>query len=162
MAKIYHPIPGIGSGRGGVQVAIRSRIYQGPDHLLVVQSTGYTEEYKRIFYRDLQYVEVRVNRKRFWQAMISGAFVLLSVLLYVLLIYLKVSTVAAQILGLCFLIWFVVNLALGPTCDCFVRTSVQTLQIPAPGRMKKVPVLIAFLQTKIAALEPAQATPVAA
>jgi hypothetical protein len=162
MAKIYQPIPGIGSGRGSLQVAVRTRVYQGPDHLLVVQSTGYTEEYKRIFYRDLQYVEVRGNQKRFWQAMISGTFVLLSALLIVLLMNLKGSTVAAQILGLLFLIWFAVNLALGPTCDCFVRTSVQTLQIPAPRRMKKVPVLIGFLRAKIAALEPAQTTPVAA
>src|SRR5271154_3538930 len=121
MAKVYHPIPGLGTGRGSLNLAVRSRIYQGPDHLLIVQSTGYTEEYRRIFYRDIRYVDIRKNSHMLWQAIISGTFLAFFLLLY----FLQVPLVAVGVLSTPFLIWLVVNLLSGPTCDCYVSTSVQ-------------------------------------
>jgi hypothetical protein len=149
--KIYHPIPGIGSRWGSAQLAVRSRIFQGQDHLLVVQSTGYNDDYKRIFFQDVQYVDVRPNQYMLWQAIISGVIPILFLLLYF------ASVPVAVVLGfsLPFIIWFVVNLILGPTCDCYIQTTVQTLKLPAPRRMKKVPALIEFLRAKTASLQPA-------
>jgi hypothetical protein len=149
MAKIYEIIPGLGTGRGNLQIAVRSRIYRGPDHLLILQSTGYTEEYKRIFYRDIRYVEIRKTQAQIWHAVISGVFLLLVFLLY----FVHVPGGLVAVFCFPFFIWFLANLLRGPTCDCFVSTNVQTLKIPAPGRMKKVPIIINFLRTRTAAFD---------
>lgn len=143
MARTYLPIPGVGTGRFSLQLAVRNRMYQGPDHLLVVQSTGYTEEYKRIFYRNIRYVDVRASRRHIWQGVIFGSVILvLGLLLFVL----------PMVLGLIFLapfvIVFLVNLARGPACDCYVTTGVQTLRLPTPRRRDKVAAFIAFIREK--------------
>jgi uncharacterized integral membrane protein len=151
MAKVYKKIPGMGSGRGRAQPAMRSRIYSGPDHLLVVQSTGYTEEYKRIFYRDIRYVEVRRNRAQLWQAIFSGS---LMGFLLLILILVRTQMVVFAVLSFPLFIWFMINLFRGSTCDCYISTSVQTLLLPAPSRKNKVPKLIQFLRTQTEAIEP--------
>ena len=142
MAKTYLPIPGVGTGRFGLQLALRSRIYQGPDHLLVIQSTGYTEEYKRIFYRDIRFVEIRPNQRRVVLGLVLAALIAAFALL------LFVSLAAGLILMAPFVIALVINLVRGPTCDCYVTTGVQTLKIPTPRRRSKVAAFIAFLREK--------------
>jgi uncharacterized integral membrane protein len=149
MAKIYEKIPGLGSGRGSFQVATRSRMYRGPDHLLIVQSTGYTEEYKRIFFRDIRYVEVRKTQAQLFTGIVAA----LVTLLLALLLLFNVPKIAVALFCLPFLTWFIVNLALGPTCECYIATNVQTLKIPTPRRMRKVTMLIGFLRAQTAAIE---------
>ncbi len=61
---------------------MRSRLYQGGDHLLLVYSTGYTEEYKRVAYQNIRYVVVRRTHGREQQAMLSGLLLVLVGLLY--------------------------------------------------------------------------------
>lgn len=153
MAQTYQPIPGLGTGRNFLQVALRSRIFRGADHMLIMQSTGYTEEYKRIFYRDIRYVEIRKSRRQLWIGVISGGMTLFFLLLYAM----KVPGGVAITLGLPFLIVFLVNLFKGPTCECYISTSVQTLKIPTPRRMNKVDTLVAFLRAQTAAFTPSEA-----
>jgi hypothetical protein len=150
MAKVYTTIPGVGTGRGKLQLATRSRLFQGPDHFLVVQSTGLTEEYRRIFYRDVRWVEIRPTRGFVVQAIISSVVTFLLALLY----FAYVPAILVVVLCAPTAIWFVVNLLGGPTCDCYISTNVQTLLIPAPGRHKKVAPFIGFLRDKVAAAAP--------
>jgi hypothetical protein len=151
MAKVYDKIPGLGSGRGGLQVAMRTRLYRGPDHLLIVQSTGYTEEYKRVFFRDIRYVEVRHTNGQTVQAIVLMVIAMLISLLY----FATVPVVAVVLLASPFVIWFVLNLVWGPTCACFVSTNVQTLQLPTPRRLKKVAQFVAFLREQTATFDTA-------
>jgi hypothetical protein len=153
VAEIYHPIPKIGTGRFGFQVALRTRLYAGPDHLLTVQSTGYTEEYKRVFYKDIRYLMVVPTLTQIWQGIVSGAIIALILVSHVW----GLPWVAVGILGTPFLIWFAANFLLGPTCRCYLNTHVQTVPLPAPRRMKKVPILRAFLQSQIPSSPPAGA-----
>ncbi len=146
MAKTYSAIPGIGTGRFSLQLAVRNRIYQGPDHLLVVQSTGYTEEYRRIFYRDIRYIDIRPSRRQLWVGLVQALCILaLALLLFVLPLAVGLFFLAP------FVIVFIFNLAGGPACDCYVTTGVQTLKIPTPRRRAKVPTFIAFLREKAGA-----------
>src|SRR5208282_5380024 len=108
MAKTYNPIPQIGTGRFGFQVAIRSRLYAGPDHLLIVQSTGYTEEYKRVSYPDIRYLMVMRTQAQLWQGIISGAIIILILISHLW----GLPWIAVQLLGMPFLILFVANLLL--------------------------------------------------
>lgn len=149
MASEYSKIPGIGTGRGSFQVALRARLYQGPDHLLIVYSTGYTEEYKRIFYRDIRYVEVKKSDRAIWYGLISGSAMLLLILCALAN---PGATIPILIFGIPFLIWFVINLLLGSGCVCRINTNVQTLELPAPRRKRKVAFLIDFLRSKTEAV----------
>ena len=69
MDKIYGKHSGL--RHGARQLLARLRFapdIAAPDHMLIVQSTGFTEEYKRIFYRDIRYVEVRKSQRQLWIA----------------------------------------------------------------------------------------------
>ncbi len=150
MSKPYTSIPGLGSGRGSLHLAMRNRLFQGADHLLFLQSSGYTEDYRRIFYRDIRYVVARKNNRQHWVTFIICALTLLIAGSS----YLGgAPLMAIMILLVPFVFFLVVNLVKGPACDCYIRTDVQILRVPTPRRMSKVPLLISFLQTKVPSLE---------
>jgi hypothetical protein len=145
MAKTYNPISKIGTGRFGFQLGIRSRLYAAHDHLLVVQNTGYTEEYKRVAYEDIRYLIVMRTYGQNRQGMASGAIILLILMSHLWgLPWLAVGLISAP-----FLIWFIANILLGPSCRCYLNTRVQTVQLPAPRRENKIPVLLTFLKSQI-------------
>jgi len=150
MSKDYTAIPGLGIGRGSFQIGMRRRLYQGSDHLLLIQGTGYAEDYRRVFYRDIHYVLARENFRYFWFNVIFGLFALGFLALYFTEFpeYI-VLIIASVVFGIC----LIVNLAKGSSCDCYVVTNVQMLVMPTPQRLKKVPVLIEFLKTKVPSLE---------
>jgi hypothetical protein len=50
------------------------------------------------------------------------------------------------VLGLPFFILFITNLVAGPTCVCYLTTSVQTIKLPMPNRFNQVPIFLEFLQ----------------
>jgi hypothetical protein len=142
MPREYTRIEGLGSGAGNIQAATRSRLYQAADHLMLVQSTGVTEEYRRIYYHDISLVTVLQTPRRTVLTLIFGVAFLLSLLLGFR------SWIAAGVFATPFLVAFTVNLAKGPTCKCQVSTRVQSLDLPTPRRTGKVPILIAFLREK--------------
>ena len=150
MKSVYKAIKGLGTGRGKLQIAMRVRLYGGPDHLLLVQSTGYTEEYKRVFYRDVRYVVVRETYGQTRQSFLSAVLFLATCLLYLA----PMPKVVVAILSLPFLVWLLWNWALGPACRVYVNTDVQTLELPTPRRLSRVPRLVAFLNTKISPEQP--------
>jgi hypothetical protein len=150
--KDYSAIPGLGTGRGSFQVGIRKRLYQGADHLLLIQSTGYSEDYRRVFYRDIRCVIIRRNRRYLWFSLVFAGSILLVVAL-VLAIYSRSSLggswLALTILVAPLALMLAVHLMRGPTCDCYVTTGVQTVVLPTPQRVDKVARLLDFLQAKI-------------
>jgi hypothetical protein len=147
MKSDYIPVPGLGTGSASFQVSGRHRLYQSPDHLLVVQTSGYTEEYRRVFYRDILCVVIRHNQRYIWTSVVLGIIVLL----LCLLLLIPVSWIIVGLLCLPFVIVLVWNFSRGPSCDCYITTRVQTVSIPTPQRLNKVPLLLQFLETKVPA-----------
>jgi hypothetical protein len=156
MKKDYFPIPGLGTGRGSFRVGMRHRLYQGADHLLLIQSTGFTDDYRRLYYRDIGCVVVRVTQRR---DIIS--IVLIALVGLILLLRLA-NAPWVVLVGLCIppLVLFVINLVRGPTCTCYITTRVQTVEVPTPQRLSKAPRLIEFLRTKLAESTDAASAPV--
>jgi hypothetical protein len=140
----YQPIPGLGSGRASFRIATRASLYAGPDHLLVVHSNGYTEDYRRIFYRDIRYVVAQKSHAQLIQIILSGVMLAGLALFYLT----PMSKVLLTIFLLPFLIWLIVNLVRGATCRCSINTDVQTIELPTPRRFSKLPVLAAFLKAQ--------------
>jgi hypothetical protein len=149
MPNDYKAIKGFGSAWGGLRVGLKSKLYQAPDHLLLVLNSGYTEEYKRVFYRDVRYVVARESNDQTIQAWVSAAgFLLFSLFFYFGHWGIGIVCTAP------FALWFTVNVLRGSTCRTFINTDVQTLELPLPRRDAKVPALIAFLNSKLTADQP--------
>src|SRR5438270_10777538 len=54
-------------GGKGATLTYYARLYLGPDHLLQTASTGYSETYKRFYFRDIQAIVIRkTNARLFW------------------------------------------------------------------------------------------------
>jgi hypothetical protein len=150
----YRRLPGRGRRRGSFFsfTATRARLWAGKDHVLCVYATGYTEEYKRFYYRDIQaFVTRKTGRGAAWNA-VSSLFLFLSALLAIT----RTSTTAAAvfwILGGIFLIVLAVNLLLGPTCICHVQTAVSREELPSLGRERNARKAIDFLKPLIEAAQ---------
>lgn len=147
----YVRLPGRGYRRQSLfsVVRIASRLYLGPDHLLLVDSTGGCEEdYRRLYYRDIQTFQVRQTpRGKYWNIAL-GAFTLL----LVGVAFLAVSPVwrafwlaGAALFGM---ILFA-NALRGPTCVSHIRTAVQQEELPSLRRLRTARGVLVRLRSKI-------------
>jgi len=118
----------------------RSSLWLGDDHLLLVECTGYSETYKRFFFRDIQAFSIRQTKTRAAWNWVWGILLALSGL-----IIWAVSSggealgpiIAASIVLVIFGLPLLLNIALGPTCECEIRTAVQTERLPSLCRVRK-------------------------
>jgi hypothetical protein len=114
----------------------KSSLWLGPDHLLCIDSSGFTESYKRFYFRDIQAFLVRKTDKYKYVSLGLGVFGVL------LAIFGGVSgnSVARIVLfsfaGFFCLCMFL-NLLLGPTTLCSIQTAVQTELLPSLARLRK-------------------------
>ena len=126
----YQKLPGQGRTWGG-----RARIWQGGDHLLLVLTQGYVEHYRRFFFKDIHGIILRrTHTGKTWNAIWGG------VLAFFGLLALVVDDDAGRVVLACmaapFAVGLVINLILGPTCACYIRTAVQTERVPAISRLR--------------------------
>ena len=133
-----------------------SSLWLGRDHLLTVESTGYTEEYKRFYYRDIQAITIRKTKRQAVTGVVMGV-----VTLFFAGLALAVGNaygddggsifcwVVAGVLG----VLFIINLAAGPTTTCYLRSAVQTEELPSLGRWRRANKALARLRPLIIAAQ---------
>jgi hypothetical protein len=124
--------------RGGFSVAVASRtsLWLGTDHLLFVDSNGYTETYKRFYFRDIQAFMVQKTQ----------TFTIVNVAFTIPFVLFMASAMVTQTTGLkiflfCMAGFFafivLINLLRGQTCRSFLRTAVQIEQLPPLSRVRR-------------------------
>src|SRR5262245_35805222 len=152
--KEYHRLPGVGMrGQGLVSaVAIRSRLWLGKDHLLGVDSQVFSEDYKRFYYRDIQGVILRKSPRG---GVINGLFGGLAVIPTAIGVVTlsqgnTVGTVVAGSFAALFLLAMLINVAMGPTSVCHLRTAVQTEELPSLNRVRRARKVLDRLRPLIA------------
>ena len=114
----------------------RVQLWQGEDHLLLVEWDGYREYYKRFGYHDIQAFVVRKTSEA------TALNIILAVALISLIALTGVATEVGARVALLSLagivaILLTVNAASGPTCRCSLRTAVQTEELPSLNRLKR-------------------------
>lgn len=128
-AKIYRRLP-----ERGMTLTHYVRLFQGPDHLLQVSSTGYSELYKRFYFRDIQAITIlKTPWANVWTVIL--AVLTLGFLLPALDMSMGAAIVMSSIAGF-LMTCLVIHLVLGPTCVCHIRTAVQTEKLPTLRRIK--------------------------
>lgn len=119
----------------------QSSLWLGADHLLAVDSTGFSENYRRFYFKDIQAVITRKSaRGKIWNVIwvvLTGLAALL-----VLMIAKKPYTLPPFVFGgaLCtaFLVALLINVLRGPTCVCHIRMLLAVHELPSLRRLKHV------------------------
>jgi hypothetical protein len=151
----YKKLPGRGS-----QLTGYSSLYQGPDHLLLVHSTGYSERYQRFYFRDIQAFYVR--RTDLWYY-VTGILLVFGLLLLALGISVgDVGGVILDVFGGLLALGGVLYAAGGPSCACHVQTAVQTERVPSLNRLRRTRKVLAQIRPLIDEAQRAVAGPAAA
>ena len=146
-----------GHVRAGFAVAVTSRcsLWLGQDHLLFIDSNGYTESYKRFYFRDIQTFTVALTKRRLVWNWILGSLTGLCVIGWIADASSSspTSSVGAIIFGilvtLLFAIPLLVNNLLGPTCTCQIKTAVQAEELPPLNRLHRARRVLARLRSLI-------------
>ncbi len=111
-------------------------LWLGADHMLSIDSKRVSEDYKRFYYTDIQSVITRKTIRGKIQNLLLGLFCGLFTFLAALtggswVIFFGIMA------GLFLLILFF-NCLLGPTCECHLKTAVQTEKLPSLNRLRSV------------------------
>jgi len=121
----------------------RSSLWLGKDHLLCVDSSGYTETYKRFYFRDIQaFTLVATKRQTVWNGVLLVPIVICLAGLATNLSFPPRGEAATiitwAIFTVIFIVAFLIHNLLGPTCICHLRTAVQTEELPSLNRLRRV------------------------
>ena len=146
--KPYQRLPG--TGNSAFEYV---NLYQASDHLLQVSASGFTESYRRFYFRDIQSMVVRKSTHgKVWNAVWASIFGLLAAIAFGS--GGAAGAVCGAVAGI-FLLALAFNIARGPTCVCQVRTAVQTRTLPSLNRLRRASKVIARLKPIIEAAQDA-------
>ncbi len=146
----YRRLPGRGPRRGGfISVSFsRCSLYLGEDHILGVENNGFSEDYKRFYFSDIQAIMTRKTRRgTAWDFVL--AFLLGCSFAGAFFVAAESFRIPFWILSGTFLVFLAVNVFRGPTCVCHIITAVQKDQLPSLNRMRVARKVIETLQPAI-------------
>ena len=142
-APEYRRLPGLGR-----RAAAYTKLWLGPDHLLLVESTGFSEEYQRFRYSEVQALVIQ----RTWFSNRANVVIGILVALFVLLafvsgdfgrVFLGVLAAIAGLIGL-------FNLYHGPSCNTYLVTAVQQHRLISLSRVRRARKAFELLRPRIA------------
>jgi hypothetical protein len=123
---------------GGLLMSIlpglRTKLYLGTDHLLLIEQLILVERYKRIYFRDIQAITRADSARWVVFSVIWGLFALVSA--SILLIHHPIALAMGSIFTLLFGFAFVQSIAQGPTCIVRLQTASQTYRIAPLERVR--------------------------
>jgi hypothetical protein len=106
---------------------LRTKLYLGTDHLLLIEQLILVERYKRFYYRDIQAITAAQSSRWLVFAGLWGLLTLLAALSF--FVHNPIALIAATLFTGLFGFAFVYNLIQGPTCIVRLQTAVQTHRI---------------------------------
>jgi len=157
----YVKLPGRGRRGSAIFSYARSRLWLGEDHLLNVDFTVASEEYKRFYFHDIEaFVIRRTGTRQMWNwifgvllALTAGPF---------FAVWRSQGEGGFMIAAIAFAafwgLFILVNSLRGATCQTHIRTAVQLEQLPSLGRLPVARQVLARIQPLIVAAQGA-ATP---
>ncbi len=140
-----------------IAFALSSSLWLADDHLLCIDSNGYTETYRRFYFRDIQALILQRTARGEIVNAILGFIALLFVVFCLLVTVLLARIVFGAVAGL-FGLGVLVNWLCGPTCKCLLRTAVQEEELPSLSRVRWARRAVARLGERIAGAQGAMPT----
>ncbi len=131
------------------------RIWIGPDHLLIVESTGISERYKRFFFKDIQAIRLIQTKNTIARFIFIAALFLVVGFLGVWAWHSSAQELAffPAIAFLALLYYLIRMFIKGPYCECWIYSSVQKEKIKPVTTLKTGKKLLDLLIPEIDALQ---------
>lgn len=153
----YVRLPGSGISRkaGAFLTVARTscRLWLGDDHVLQVESVGgYSESYKRFYFRDIQAIYLHQTRTWSTQNLVLGTLTG-SFLLWALSVRERGVVLTLGIFSAVFGLLLLVNALRGSTCACHLRTAVHLEELPPLRRRRIAEKVLARLRPLIEAAQ---------
>jgi hypothetical protein len=166
MARVQNPYKKFGppgSRRTFFAVSgTRSRLWLGEDHLLLVESTMTSEEYRRFYFRDIEAIVIRRTIAGLVWNWVLGGLLVATVGPFLLAWNSDRTTpgylITAGVLALFWGVILLVHVLRGPSCQTHIRTAVQTELLATLARVPAARKALARLQPLILGAQ-GQATP---
>ena len=132
----YTRLPGRGLKKGSTALIVRTRarLYMGTDHLLCLYNTGYTEDYKRFYYKDIQAIVTCRTSKGKTLNIVFGALIAFHAFI-AFLAGNPWNIVFPSIAGFFFVVPFY-KYSFGATSKSYLLTAVTTEELPSLCRLK--------------------------
>ena len=144
--KVYRKLPG-----RGATFTHYTRLYFGPDHLLQVASTGFTETYKRFYFGDIQALTIRKTQAgRITNSVLGGVIAIFAL---PALFTPEIGTIILMSFAAVFALLLGANVAMGPTCVSHLQTAVQNEKVPSLSRLRRARRVLQILKPRIAAVQ---------
>ncbi len=125
-------------------------LWQGPDHLLWVETVFFKENYKRFFFKDIQSVVLqRTNTHTIW-TFVWGAPALVCGLIALLM---PGPSYVSGSFAIFFLLALALNLAMGPSCSVYLQTAVQIQTLASLKRVRTAKKTMARIKTMVEAVQ---------
>lgn len=126
----------------------RRELYLGADHLLTVETTGYTEEYRFFNFADIQSITFRGTAYYVtWIIVLTiacAAFILIGAQIGDIAGWIVFGSLSG-ILGITLL----VHVIKGPTVECKLKTAVSEIELPSLSRLNHARSCLAEIRTQI-------------
>ena len=131
----------------GGHLFYRYTLWLGQDHLLYISAGIFVEEYKRFYFKDIQYLMIHKTKSwKVWDILLTCLGV--AFLIVTIGSSNTGALVAGIVAGLLFSI-LAVNLIMGPTCAAQIQTAVQKEQLHCMVRIKKAQKVMDSLKPQI-------------
>ncbi len=134
----YRRLSGRGMGTQGNRFFAVTRsycsIWLGKDHLLLVEQVGFTESYKRFYFRDIQAIIIRKTAAAAITSAVLG-IIALGLLAWALAVN-GGGRIALLILCGAFAVLTLLNVWPGSSCVTHIKTSVQTERVAAWNHLR--------------------------
>ena len=135
----------------------RNSLWLGKDHVLHVINRGYTEDYRRFYYRDIQAILVRETASgtiiNTILGFITGANLLLLLIGWLRWQWEPFALIPLAIATGLWLLIFLFQATSGPTCVCHLRTAVQFEVLPSLFRVRTARKAVVLLRQRIEAVQ---------
>ena len=133
---------------------MRSSLWLGTDHILLVRTSPGSEEYRRFYFKDIQAIIMRGTRRQTYLNITLIA--LLVILMTIIALTWSGSVFSTVVLGISFLLFSIpilVNTLLGPCCDVQIRTAVQIEDLPSLSRISRTARVLGRIRPRIQAAQ---------
>ncbi|CAN5496103.1 hypothetical protein BH09VER1_BH09VER1_42860 [soil metagenome] len=145
------------AGRGGF-TSFQSRLWLAKDHILQVTSTGYTENYKRFYFRDIRGMTVTQTSWRTYLNVIALSLAALAALPICFSQEAPIVWIFGIISGL-FVFWAAINSLRGTACVFHISTAIQTEKLASLGRLGRARKFVERVRPLVQAVQEEQARP---
>ena len=128
-------------------------LWLGADHLVIVRSSGYHENYARLLLSDLKGIFLTVTHRRMWWGIFWGVMAGWSALVLIAALVARgtpVFSVFFLAMGSIGLVW---NHLASEGCRAYVLTGVQTAELPSLIRMKQARRVLGELRPAVVAAQ---------